>query len=194
MLPSLLPANSLSELSSQLQAEVMNNTALVPQFTRSQKPSGDAYLKFHLAHQISAVFSMRHVQEALVLPSRRLTPMPNMPISMLGLMNRRSRVMWVVDLAQLLGLNLQTNLQQYKLQYSLVMIQVGAVPLGLAVQQIEGLTWIVPDAIQSPIGQVSTALVPYLRGCVLQKQEQKQELVLVLDAEAIVQSPILCRS
>lgn len=171
----------------------MNSTALVSQSVRSPKPEGsDAFLKFQLTPQISAIFSMRYVQEAVVLPSRRLTPMPNMPVCMLGLMNRRSRVMWVVDLAQLLGLSIGANLQQYKPQYSLVMIQVGSVPLGLAVQQVEGLTWVQPDAIQSPIGQITPNLVPFLRGCVLQQREQKQEIVLVLDAEAIVQSPILC--
>ncbi|NEQ27404.1 MAG: purine-binding chemotaxis protein CheW [Microcoleus sp. SIO2G3] len=166
--------------------------SLVPQLQSSagsNPKSGDPYLKFHLANQITAVFSMRHVQEAIVLPSRRLTPMPNMPAAMLGLMNRRSRVNWVVDLAQLIGL--QTSLTSHRLQYSLIMMQVDAVSLGLAVQQVEGLTWIAPDLIQSPLGQVSSNLLPFLRGYVLQQQHQKQEIVLVLNAEAIVQSPVL---
>jgi len=125
----------------------------------------------------------------LILPSRRLTPMPNMPAPMMGLMNRRSRVIWVVDLAQLLGLSmLDASSTQ---QYMLILIQVGAVPLGLAVHQVEGITRLKPDAIQSPVGQVTSALVPYLRGCVLQQQSQKQEILLVLDGEAIAHSPIL---
>lgn len=149
---------------------------------------GDAYLKFRLNPQTAAVIAMRSVQEALVLPARRLTPMPNVPAPMLGLMNRRSRVIWVIDLAQLLELSmLDPNVQQYQL----MLIQIGTVPLGLAVQQVEGMVRFQPDEIQSPIGQVSAALVPYLRGCALQQQDQKQEIVLVLDAEAIVQAPLL---
>lgn len=170
----------------------MNSSALVPQIPQSRQPTpkaGDPYLKFHLGNHIAAAFTMRHVQEAIVLPSRRLTPMPNMPAAMLGLMNRRSRVNWVVDLAQLLGL--QANATQHKLQHNLVMVQVGTVPLGLAVQQVEGLSWISPDSIQSPLGQVSLSLIPFLRGCVLHQHDQKQEIILILDAEAIVQSPIL---
>lgn len=164
------------------------DSAIILPSDRSTKPIGETYLKFRLNAQTPAVFSMRSVQEALVLSTRRLTPMPNMPAPMMGLMNRRSRVIWVVDLAQLLELSiLDSNIQQY----TVILIQVGAVPLGLAVQQVEGMIRLQPDEIQSPVGQVSAALVPYLRGCALQQQEQKQEILLVLDAEAIIQAPIL---
>lgn len=163
-------------------------TALVHPAGKPQRSSGDAFLRFELCPQTPAVFAMRHVQEAMAIPARRLTPMPNMPPYMLGLMNRRSRVLWVVDLAQMLGLAvLDANVQQY----NLVIIQVGTVALGLAVQHIEGITWIEPHQIQSPIGQISSALVPYLRGCALQTQQQKQEILLVLEAESIAQSSLL---
>ncbi|NJO41297.1 MAG: purine-binding chemotaxis protein CheW [Cyanobacteria bacterium CRU_2_1] len=166
----------------------MNSSALALPANRPQKNAGDAYLKFQLAPKTPAVFSMRYVQEAIILPTRRLTPMPNMPSPMLGLTNRRSRVFWVVDLAQMLGIAaLDANVQQY----TLILMQVGSVPLGLAIQQVKGIAWFHPDAVQSPLRQVTTALVPYLRGCILQQHEQLQEILLVLDAEAIVQSPIL---
>jgi positive phototaxis protein PixI len=155
---------------------------------RSPKPSGEAYLKFQLGRQTPAVFSMRHVQEAMVLPTRRLTPMPNMPSPILGLTNRRSRISWVVDLPQLLGLPpLDANAQQH----TLILVQVGAVSISFAVQQVDGITRLPTDEIQSPRGQVTSALVPYLRGCILQQQDTKPEILLVLDAEAIAQSPLL---
>ncbi|MBW4467703.1 MAG: chemotaxis protein CheW [Pegethrix bostrychoides GSE-TBD4-15B] len=154
---------------------------------RPIQSAGDAYLKFRLNAQTPAVFSMRSVQEAMVLPTRRLTPMPNLPPAMMGLMNRRSRVIWVVDLGQLLELStLDFNAQQH----SIILIQVGAVPLGLAVQQVEGMVRLDSSQIQSPIGQVSKALVPYLRGCALQPAE-KPEMLLILDTEAIIQAPVL---
>ena len=158
--------------------------ALLP---RSAQSVGESYLKFRLNAQTPAVFSMRSVQEAIVLPSRRLTPMPNVPPALMGLMNRRGRVIWVVDLAQLLEFpGLDFNAQQH----SIILIQVGAIPLGLAVQQVEGMVRLEASQIQSPVGQVSTALVPYLRGCALQ-QSQTPEILLVLDLEAIVQAPVL---
>ncbi|NJN85968.1 MAG: purine-binding chemotaxis protein CheW [Leptolyngbyaceae cyanobacterium SL_7_1] len=164
----------------------MNTAALT-----KPKTNEEPYLKFQLNSQIAALFAMRHVQEVLILPARRLTPMPNMPPCMLGLANRRSRVVWVIDLAQLLGLaTVNTHLQPYNLQYKLMMMQVGTAPFALAVQHVKGITWVQPDDLQSPIGRVPASFVPYLRGCVLQRQQQHQEVVLVLDAEAIVQSPI----
>jgi positive phototaxis protein PixI len=165
----------------------MNPSALALP-ARTSKSSGEPYLKFQLGHQTPAVFSMRHVQEALVLQTRRLTPMPNMPAPVLGLTNRRSRISWVIDLPQLLGLPaLDSNTQQH----TLILVQIGIISISFAVQQVEGITRLQPEEIQAPQGQVTSSLVPYLRGCVLQQQEQKQEVVLVLDPEAIAQSTIL---
>lgn len=190
MSPNRLPESNLFVPSSPLQADMPDSALITPnsqpnsQPGRQQKPVGDAYLRFRLGQQTPAVFSMKHVQEALILPVHRLTPMPNMPACMLGLMNRRSRVMWVIDLAQLLGLPvLDTSVRQY----SLVIIRVGSIPLGLGVQKIEGIAWLTAESIQPPPGQAPSSLLPYLRGCVL----QQKEILLVLNAEAIVQSSIL---
>jgi twitching motility protein PilI len=100
---------------------------------------------------------------------------------MLGLMNRRSHVLWAVDLIQLLGLSISNTSVQ---QYNLVIVQANSIPLGLAIQRVQGITWLETDAIQAPPGQVSLGIVPYLSGCVL----QQQNVLLILDAAAIVQS------
>ncbi|WP_088893417.1 chemotaxis protein CheW [Leptolyngbya ohadii] len=155
---------------------------------RLLKPAGDAYLKFWLTPEIPAVIAMQSIQEALVLPARRLTPMPNMHPVMLGLLNRRTRISWVIDLAQLLGVSLLDVSTQ---QYTIVLLQVGDIPLGLAVHRVEGSVRLQTEQIQSPLGQISASLVPYLRGCALLQQAERQEVLLVLEAEAIVQSSVL---
>jgi twitching motility protein PilI len=145
---------------------------------------GDTYLKFQLEQQTPAILSMEHAQEVLIVPAGRITPMPNMPECVLGLLNRRNRVLWVIDLAQMLQLQpLDTNVQQYHI----VIIRVGQVPLGLVVQEVKGVTRFKLDCIQSPMGLVTSALTPYVHGCIM----QQKEVILVLDAEAIVHSPIL---
>lgn len=162
----------------------MNSSALAPHSSRLQKTLGDPYLRVQVGTQSSAALVMRHVQEVMVLPIRRLTPMPNKPACLLGLTNRRSRVLWVVDLARMLGLGaLQANVQQH----SVVVVQVGNIPLGLAIQQVEEITWIPSDAIQATPGQVTQGLLPYLQGCWV----QPQGVVLILDAPAIVRSQLL---
>jgi positive phototaxis protein PixI len=162
----------------------MNSSALAPHSSRIQKTLGEPYLKVQVGSQSFVALVMHHVQEVMVLPIRRLTPMPNKPACLLGLTNRRSRVLWVIDLARMLGLGaLQANVQQH----SVVVMQVGNIPLGLAIQHVEEITWIPSDAIQSTPGPVSQALLPYLQGCWV----QPQGVVLILDALAIAHSPLL---
>ena len=162
----------------------MDTQILLPQLNQIDEKLGDTYLRLYLDKQTPAILSMEHAQEVLILPVGRITPLPNMPKCVLGLLNRRNRVLWVIDLAQMLNLQpLDTNAQQY----NMAIIRVGQVPLGLVVQEIKGVTRFTPDCIQFPQGLVTSSLTPYLHGYIL----QQKEILLVLNAEAIVHSPIL---
>lgn len=162
----------------------MTNANITLPLKPTQTNLGDGYLKFQLNQQTAAVLSMKYTQEAVIVPIESVTSMPNMPSCILGLMNWRSRIIWVVDLPRMLNLE---SLDYRVRQYSTIVIQVESLVLGLVVQEIKGTTKFIPDDIHSPIGQVASSLVPYLCGCVV----QQQEILLVLDALAIVQSSIL---
>jgi positive phototaxis protein PixI len=152
--------------------------------TLQQKTLGDPYLKLQLTPQQLAVVPIAQAQEAIAIPATRVTPMPNMPACVLGLLNHKNRVIWVIDLAFLLGVSSKLLTMQ---QYNIAIVRSGKTPLGLAVPQIQGIVRLVLEAIESPVGEVLPALVPYLRGCI----KQEQELLWVLDPNAIVQSPLL---
>jgi positive phototaxis protein PixI len=152
--------------------------------TRSQKPAGDAYLRFELGRGVQAAFLMKQVQEVLVLPPHRLTAMPNMSDCILGLTNRRSRVLWVADLVKLLAIGALPPSPQ---QYDLIILRSKSTSVAVAVRRVDGILWVDPETIQEPPNHVATSLIPYLRGCVL----QSPEILLVLDAEAILQSSVL---
>jgi positive phototaxis protein PixI len=161
----------------------MQTSALTLIKDRSQNPIGAAYLKFEIGQGISVMFGMKQVQEVLVLPPQRLTPMPNMPACILGLTNRRSHVLWVADLAKLLEIGVLDSSPQ---QYDLVILKSIAGAIAVAVKRVDGILWVPPETVQPTPGHIAVSLIPYLRGCVL----QGQELVLVLDAELILQSAI----
>jgi positive phototaxis protein PixI len=163
-----------------MDTSTINLSALALSADRPQKV-GDAYLKFRLDLQTPAVLLMKQVQEVLVLPANRLTPMPNMPPCVMGLMNRRSRILWVVDLPQMLGLPFSHS---YTQQYNLVILRAGTIALGALVQRVEGMVWLPQEQVMPPTNHVPPHLVSYLRGCIL----QDREILLVLDAEAILQS------
>lgn len=148
-----------------------------------QKSSGEAYLHLQLDSQTQALLAMKQAREVLTIPAERLTPIPNMPESVLGLLNQRSRVFWAIDLPQLLELS---SLEPHLQEYNLAIVHFDNIPLALAVQGIKGVTRIDSEAIRSPLGAVAAGLAPYLQGCVL-KQE---EMLLVLDVGAIVRASV----
>lgn len=154
----------------------------IPQITMPLKKAlGEPYLQLQLTQNIPAVLPMEHAQEALVVDTDTLTPIPNMPACVLGLLNRRSRVFWVVDLSQVLGLAAHnTNVQSY----NIVLAQVGKRSLGLVVPEVRGVQRFQSAIVRSPIGAVSPAMVPFLRGCIC--LPERKNILLVLDSEAIV--------
>ncbi len=158
-----------------------NALALIPNQPQKTKNQGETYLKFRLNQQTPALLAMSQAQEVILLPPNRLTSMPNMPPFVLGLMNRRSRALWVINLPQMLGLNETLTTVQ---QYNVVIIRHDSVSLGLVVQTVEGVIRLSPEQIQSAQGQISSGLVPYLRGCTW----SETEILLVLDAPGIIRN------
>lgn len=158
----------------------MDNSAVVPEINQEDR-LGDSYLRFHLEKHTPAVLSMEYTQEVLIVPVRRITPMPNMAECVLGLLNWRNRVLWVIDLGQMLKFQPQGTTAQ---QYQMIIIKVGQAPLGLVVQEVKGVTQFTLDCIQSPLGLVTSDLMSYLNGCI----HHSSELLLVLSAEAIVKN------
>jgi positive phototaxis protein PixI len=165
------------------------NTPLPLVLSQSQTSTGEEkpYLRVQLQSGASALLGMEFAREVLDVPAQRLTPMPNMPACVLGLLNWRSRPLWTIDLPQLLGF---PPIPSGVLQYHLAIVRVESALLSLAVQDVEGVSRISIDQIQSPVGRVSAGLAPYLQGCVL----LDKALVLVLDTTTIASSPMLGRS
>lgn len=162
----------------------MNNSRILVNKQPSENNLGNSYLKFKLNQQTTAIVSMDYTQEAVSLPVESVTSMPNMLPCILGLMNWRSRIIWAIDLPRML--NLESFEQRLK-QYNIIVIKVESLLLGLVVHEIKGITKFMSDDIQSPVGQVTSSLVPYLQGCIV----KESETLLVLDAQFMVKSPIL---
>lgn len=147
-------------------------------------PKEEAYLGLQLDAQTQVVLATWQTQEVVSLPRERITPIPTLSESVLGLVNHRSRVFWLIDLPHLLGL---TPLRDDQAEFQVAIVRSGNIPLGLGVRQILGIIRFSETAIQSPIGRVSPEIIPYLKGCVLQP---KMGILLVLDADALVNRPI----
>ena len=105
----------------------MNNSQIVFAEKPTENKLVDGYLKFQLNQQTTAVLSMKHAQEAVVMPIEAVTSMPNMPACILGLMNWRSRIIWAVDLPRMLNLE---ALDRKLWQYNAIVVKVESLILG----------------------------------------------------------------
>jgi positive phototaxis protein PixI len=151
---------------------------------RSSRTTGDMFLRFQLDRQTTAVVPMLQTQEAIILPAGRISVIPNLPAPVMGLFNRRSSLLWLVDLPDILGLE---PIDRHAHSYDVALLKVGQTPLAVAVRSILGVTRFNKEEIESPIGSFNPAFTPYLHGWIL----REQELVLVLDPEAIINAKVL---
>ena len=149
-----------------------------------QPKLGDAYLKLQLDREILAVVLLEHIQEVLVMQVEQITFMPSMPEYVLGLMNRRNKILWVIDLPQMLGMKpLAQNLQQHHI----AVIRLENILLGVAIRQVRGVTRLTVEEIKSPLKNLVSNLIPYTKGSVVEQSEN----LLVLDTSAIINTPNL---
>jgi positive phototaxis protein PixI len=142
------------------------------------------FLRFQLDKQTCAVVPMLQTQEAIVLPAGRVSVIPNLPSPVMGLFNRRSSLLWAIDLAEIMGLE---PLDRHAHSYDIILLKVAETPLAVAVRSIQGVVRFASEEIESPIGSFNPAFTPYLRGWIL----QEKELVLVLEPEAIINAKVL---
>jgi positive phototaxis protein PixI len=146
--------------------------------------SGDAYIKFQLTPKVVALLSMGQVQESLIVEAAKITPLPSMPKSTLGMMNSRDRVFCIFDLAQLLTLS--TELISSR-QYQIIVVKTMNEPpimIGFAVSQLQGIERLAAEKINSSSDDTPPNLVRFLSGVVEQEESMLPiiELNLVLNA------------
>ncbi len=145
---------------------------------------GNAYIRFQLTSDMTALLSMEQVQESLVVGAEKITPLPSMPESVIGIMSSRERVFCVFDLAQLL--TLPRNLIDPR-QYQIIVLQtIGESPiyLGLAVTNIQGIMRLPTEKIQPSIDAFSANIAPYIYGAV----QEEETMIPVLEFDRIAKA------
>ncbi|MGL5792983.1 MAG: chemotaxis protein CheW [Waterburya sp.] len=125
---------------------------------------GDAYIRFQLTSNMTALLSMKQVQESLIVEVEKITPLPSMPESVIGIMSSRDRVFCVFDLAQLLTLSSRLFVPR---QYQVIVLQTNSqqpIYLGLAVAQLQGIMRISTEQIRSSTTAFPSNIASYIYG------------------------------
>jgi positive phototaxis protein PixI len=142
---------------------------------------GDPYLKLQLNQEITALFPMTYIEEVFVTSLEKITPIPNQEDYILGLLNHRSQIFWVLDLLSFFKL---TSLDSQTDQLQIVIGRFESQVFAFGLTQIEGVMRFTPDVIKSSLGVVSENLAQYVQGCIA----QDHQFLPILDPETIFRS------
>jgi positive phototaxis protein PixI len=164
---------------------------LLPQLFEADTRSGTAFLRLQVTADTTMALPLDCIEETQLLAPPDITPMPNMPHHLLGLMRVKGQVLWLASLAHFLGL--ATGVERVYRYETIVLRMTPTAQLGsdseadlffgLAVNKIKGSMRLTEDAI-GPIGaNVKADLVPFLVGQV----EHDQETILILNPTALTQ-------
>ena len=144
----------------------------------------NTYLKFVIDPQTIGLLESEFTQEVLTIKASHIIPVPNKPSCILGILSRRRRVYWAIDLAMLLGLQpLDQNIRLYEV----ILISAQELSLALVVPKIWGVVDIHSNHLEQNINSVPAILRPYFKGYI----NEKEEISYLLKAESIMRSTIL---
>lgn len=145
---------------------------------------GQVYLRLRLDPRTEVVTEMRYAKEVQIVAAQRITPMPNLPNCVLGLLNQRSRVYWIVDLPAMLGLQPLDSKAQ---SHGVVILQEGMVALGFAVPEIMGVLRLSQETLQEPWKEGKDTMSTYTQGHVTISDDK---ILTVLDVKSLLCSPL----
>jgi positive phototaxis protein PixI len=162
---------------------------LLPNLFNPQQRTGESFLRLQITPELTVAIALDWVEETRLVMATDLTPIPNMPPHVLGLISTKGQVFWLLSLAQLFGLPpAQENLQRYEV--AIIRAFVGAdqpeeLFLGLAVQQIKGSIRLGVKEFVPIDDTVAPAIAPFLIGYAAKAEES----LLILNPEILSKPP-----
>ncbi|MUH00512.1 chemotaxis protein CheW [Scytonema sp. UIC 10036] len=146
------------------------------------------FLSFHLGLKDTAVIPLQHIIEVFQISLMEICAVPQMPSCVVGTYNWRGEMLWVVDLEEMLGYTPVSNEINLFSKLMTIVLQYEGKSLGLLVRQLMDIELLDPTQMKYPDNQFfSLQISPFLQGYFI---NQSEEMIISLDASAIVQSSI----
>ena len=155
-----------------------------PEFQELESREGELHLRFYVASNQEFALPAMGIREVISAPLDRITPIPNASHMLLGTLNLRGRVIWVVDLGQFLGE--PTALNADRPEIPVIAVEEQDTIVGLAVEKIVAMEWLDVERLQM-LTNVPDNMAPFLRGKWLLDEHTNHYLQL-LDQKAILRS------
>jgi positive phototaxis protein PixI len=146
----------------------------------------EQFLSFVLPPQQKVIVSTKKLVEILNISLGQIVPIPDVPPFVMGVTNWRGEVLWVADLAYMLGFEPLYQQGFTQPNYKVILLRSQGQTLGLAVRNVEQMVWCNPEQIQSSsTSYVTSELSSCIQGYYLTSD---RELMLVLDGDALFQT------
>lgn len=153
----------------------MDESAVLP--VEKAAREADLHLRFDLNSQPGLAFAAASVVEVVELNTSQVTTVPNASPTLVGTFNLRGEILWVLDLEYCLYRRL---FRGSGTSFPVVVIRDGDYLLGLAVQTIQGMTWLDKYQVEAVRPEtIPPALAPLVRG------HSPAANLLILDAAAV---------
>ncbi|MEM8780003.1 MAG: chemotaxis protein CheW, partial [Cyanobacteria bacterium P01_G01_bin.49] len=135
----------------------------------------EQFLRFYLVPDTTLLLPVSQLTEVLTVSLNQIVPIPQMPAWVMGVYNWRGEILWMIDLAALLGLTPWHQQPQVNPVYRAIVLQSVSASsgsansqrqmLGMVVNRVDDIEWCNPDDIRLLPGTAVTAnLGPFLRG------------------------------
>jgi positive phototaxis protein PixI len=160
------------------------------------QPSRQQFLEFQLQPKFTGLieiavggdFQRERVRELVNIPIDRVVPMPHMPPAVMGVYNWRGEILWIVDLAMLLGL-ITDRSDRYCHLHPTIVITSGpnsggeSKTIGLVVDDIAEIEWYEPESIAERVtDDLPPALSRWIGGY---RRSATGAKLAILDGQAI---------
>ncbi|MCS6837278.1 MAG: chemotaxis protein CheW [Bdellovibrionaceae bacterium] len=127
------------------------------------------YLCFNLGKEEYAIPLLK-VREVIGMPE--LTPIPQMPPYIMGMMNLRGNVITVMDLRSRLGIKSKSTQEE-----AVIIVEIGPINLGCAVDAVNSVISISPSEILEKPQLENMKSLHYIEGVI----HRENSLILLLD-------------
>jgi positive phototaxis protein PixI len=146
------------------------------------------FLSFNLGAKDTAVISLEHITEVMQVSLAEICGVPQMPSSVLGIYNWRGEMLWLVDVEEMLGYSPLLYSANMLSKMMAIVVQIDGKSLGLLVRQLMDIESLDSQQIKPTSGELfSPEISSFLQGYFINPAE---ELIITLDAAAILQSPM----
>jgi len=144
------------------------------------------FLRFRLDRTQSMLLAVENIAAVQTVAIADILPVPQTNESVLGMSNWRGESLWLVDLAQQLGLSAVVSQTQRMTTLSAIVIQANSYSLGLVVPEIYEIEEHNPKWLLHPSADLyPQQILPFINGYF------KHDRSIVLNASVVIQDPSL---